>query len=256
MSLFTLNKTGLLTEEISFVLDSLSEKYDWKEAEAKLYSSGLTSSKKRTYEIIYEIKKRFDIENDKLPALDDLIALAKSRLNSLSKSEVYYVYLYYVDITFSSIIDSISQIYKHNLKNPLISREDVKIILMNYLKNSGRMINKKTEQNWIGKLLSILKEINLFIEKSRKMYFINFGGITYETWTFFALDACLYGYQLIDAPFIKAFHISPSHIPTIIQRGKDRNWINYEIIDQDENNIRIKMETKYENITQWLEELK
>jgi len=254
LNLFSLNKTGLLTRETTFVLSHLNSSYDWKDVESQLYSSGLTSSKKRAYEIVYELKKRFIIENPKLPTLDELVALAKSPLTSLCKAEVYFVYLYYTDSNFSEMMNLILQIYDHNQENPLIMREDIKRFLTNILRNSNRDINIKTQRNWIGKFLSILKEINLLITKSRNTYLINVGSITYETWTFFALHACLNDHKLLDAPFLRPFHITPSLILDIIKRGKDKNWIKYKILDKGKNQVFLKLETPYESVIQWLED--
>ena len=256
MSLFDLNRTGLLTKEITFLLSNLNKNHDWKTAELKLYSSGLTPSKSRTYELVFQIKKRFNNQNQKNPNLDELIALAKSNLSFLTKAEVYYVYLYYSDENISNLVNFIAEIYDNNPKNPLIKRRDIKTLILKYLRGLKYKIHEKTLRNWIGKFLSIMKEINIFKPLERHEYFINFGNITYEAWTFFALNAFFNNYSLLESPFIKPFHILPDHIINLINYGKKRNWVTYQFNNEMGITNKIEIETQFKNIEQWLGNLK
>jgi len=255
MSLFKFNITGLLSKETTFILNYMKDNYDWKDIENKLFDYGLTSSRKRSYVIVHQIKKRINKKFDNLPCIEDLIHLANSKVSSLTKSQVYYVFLYNSDKIFSNIMDSIFQIYDHNKKNPVITRSDVKSLLINYLNYFDKEFNEKTKQNWIGKFISILKEINMFIERGRHTYLINIGEITYETWTFFTLHTIINNYDLNEALFIKAFHILPSHIQLIIKRGKNRNWITYNTSKFDGNKINITLKSNFKNIKEWLERI-
>jgi len=254
LSLFTLNITGLLSKETTYVLSHLNKNCNWKQVEIKLFEDGLSPSENRSHYLVYQIRKRFEITNGNLflPDLDELTLVASSNMSSLSKSQVYLVFLYCSDVIFSQMLDSVHEIYEHNKENPLITRNDIKSILTNNLKRFKKDFNPKTKENWIGKFLSILKEVNILIKKLRNEYFINHNATTRETWTFFALHSCFNEYQFLSSPFIKAFHVSSEEILKKINEGKDRNWVSYEVIE-NEDQFNISIESKYKNIREWIE---
>ena len=111
MSIQMFNRTGLLTKETTYVLKHLNQQNNWEIAKEKLRSSGYISSQNRNREILNEIKKRFSVNISGLPNLDVLKDVAMSNLSSVSKAEIFFVYLYYSDKHVKSIIDQIYEIY-------------------------------------------------------------------------------------------------------------------------------------------------
>ncbi len=233
----------------------MNEKKEWNKATIELYSSGLISSEERNKEIINEIKKRFIIKNKKIPNLPLIIELSKSNINSISKAEIYFVYLYYSDVLFANILDSVIDVYDHQISNPIISRDDIKNLLENILTRMGKKESEKTRRNWIGKFLSTLKESNILISKENHHYIMNFGGLTIETWSFFILHSYFNNYNPMEGLFVKPLHILPGNVPNIIKRAKSKNWVYYKITELINNFINFKIETKCKDISHWLSKL-
>ena len=182
MSLHNLCRFGLLTRETTLILQNLDKSIKFNNVELKLYESGFTSSKSHATRIKSEIKRRICLKKELLPEINSLITMAKTSFNSIVKGQIYFVYLYNTDIFVSHITDKLGEIFHSNYDNPEISREIIKNLLITYLNSNSIKGQKKTIQNWIGKYLSIMREINILVRKRKHDYLINFYAIMPETW--------------------------------------------------------------------------
>ena len=252
---FTFAYLGPLTTEINVLLSSLDKKHNWKVAEKALYNSGLIFSEKSNEKIVSEIRKRFKSNNELLPDLNSIIDLSKSNMNSRSKAEIYYVYLYNTDNLVSTMVEYLGEIYENSSSNLLITRKDIKNLLLRYLERNKKKITTKSVENWIGRFLSLLKEINIFIPQSRSSFIMNFGGITIETWTFFVLHAYFENYNPLEGCFTKAFQMKEDHIINLIEWSNTNKWINCKL-QETENKIKIiEINTNYRSLIKWLNDL-
>ncbi len=252
---FTLSYLGHLTSEITQLLSHLDENHDWDKAEKSLFESGLIYSKKSNKRIAAEIKRRFISLDDTLPKLDQIVNVAKSNMNSISKAEIYYVYLYNLDRLVSKMVDFLGEIYDHSKDNPIITRKDIKHLLLRYLERNRKKITEKSIENWIGRFLSVMKEIKFLLPQSNHTYIMNLGGLTVETWTFFIFHAHFEGYNPLKGLFIDAFQIRDEHIPQLIQRSEIKNWIKCNLKVLDNKDKYIEMNTSHHNIEEWLRDL-
>ena len=256
MSLHTLGRFGLLTKETTIVLTSIDKNYEFKDIDRILYDSGFTSSISHANRILFEIKKRIILKKDNLPDINYLITAAKTNFNSIVKAQIYFVYLYNTDIYVSYLTDKLGEIYNSNYDNPEISRESIKNILKTYLTSNSIKVDKKTVTNWIGRYLSIMREIKILIRKRNHEYFINFMGIMPETWYFFALHSHFNKYSLEKSEFFKIFQINPKIIPKILQNLENENSNINKMINAYIENSSVKIETTYNNMQEWAENIK
>lgn len=249
---FTLSYLGHLTDEITQLLSHLDENHDWEKAENSLYESGLIFSKKSNKRITAEIKRRFISSDDTLPELDQIVKVAKSNMNSISKAEIYYVYLYNLDSLVSKMVNFIGEIFDHSKENPIITRKDIKYLFLRYLEQNKKEITEKSIENWIGRFLSLLKEIKFLLPQSNHTYIMNLGGITVETWTFFILHSYFKGYNILKGRVIDAFQLRDEHISQLIKRSKKKNWTNNNLKLIDNKDKYIEIHTSYSNLEEWL----
>ncbi|MHA1757295.1 MAG: hypothetical protein ACTSVV_11035 [Promethearchaeota archaeon] len=255
MSLFKFNRTGLLTSETAIVLNALSEKKDWKMAKIKLFNSGYASSISRAYELQLEIKRRVLKSDHNLPNIDDLILFHSRDLSYSEKREINYVYLYFSDKDFQKMVDFLREIDNSSQFNQVISRKFLKNVLINFQKLSGKTPKEKTINNWIGKFISVLKDIKILVQQERNEYSINFGFINSRNWIFFSLDSYFKNINLLQASFLKPFNLNPSRILNTIKFINNPK-ITYNIIRDKNEIIDIKIDTKYKNLKEWISELK
>jgi len=252
---FTFAYLGPLTNEIDVILSNLDENHNWKSAEKALYESGLVFSEKSNEKIVSEIKKRFKSNNEFLPDLNSVIDLSKSNMNSRSKAEIYYVYLYNTDNLVSTMIGYLGDIYENSSSNLLITRKDIKHLLLRYLERNEKKITPKSVENWIGRFLSLLKEINILIPQSKSSFIMNFGGVTIETWTFFVLHAHFENYNPLEGCFTKAFQMKEDHITNLIEWSNTNKWINCKLQETDNKTKYIEINTHYSGLIEWLNDL-
>lgn len=252
MSLHNLGRFGLLTKETTLILQTLDKNENFKNAEIKLYESGFTSSKSHASRILFEIKKRIYLKKENLPDKDYLIDVAKSNFNSIIKGQIYFVYLYNTDIFVSHITEKLGEIFYSNYDNPVISRESIKILLKTYLTSKSIKGQKKAIENWIGRYLSIMREINILIRKKNHNYFINLLAIMPETWYFFALHSHFNNYPLFNSEFFRSFQIKPSIIPEIIKKVEIVNSKVNKMINTHIENGSLKIETSHNSIQDWV----
>lgn len=256
MSLHNLCRFGLLTKETTLTLASIDKNNDFKDIERILYESGFTSSKSHAKRIIFEIKKRIYLKKDHLPDINYLITAAKTNFNSIIKAQIFFVYLYNSDIYVSYITDRLGEIFNSNYDNPEISRETIKNLLKTYLSSNSIKVHKKAVENWIGRYLSIMREIKILIRKKNHEYFINFMGIMPETWYFFALHSYFNKYSLEKSEFFKSFQLKSSLISKIINVIENANSkINIRMNIHIENG-NIKIDTPYKSIQDWIVSVK
>ncbi|MFX0170295.1 MAG: hypothetical protein ACFE9L_00085 [Candidatus Hodarchaeota archaeon] len=252
---FTFAYLGPLTNEIDVVLSNLDENLNWEFAEEALYNSGLVFSEKSNERIIAEIKQRFKSNNEFLPSLNSVIALSKSNMNSRSKVEIYYVYLYNIDPLVSTMVEYLGEIYENSSSNLVITRKDVKNLLLRYLERNKKKITSKSVENWIGRFLSLLKEINILIPQARSSFIMNLGGISLETWTFFVLDAYFENYNPLESYFINAFQIKEDHIANLISWSNTKKWVNCKLQVTDNKAKYMEINTNYNCLGNWLNDL-
>ena len=93
MSLHTLCWFGLLTKETTLFFQTLADPPNFNEIEIKIFEAGFSSSKSHTKRLISEIRRRFFIVADYIPNTNDLRDLAHSKLSSMIKGQIYFVYL-------------------------------------------------------------------------------------------------------------------------------------------------------------------
>lgn len=257
MSLHSLSRFGLLTRETTLILQSLEKNIQFNNVELKLYESGYTSSKSHATRIKSEIKRRVNLKKDFLPEINSLITMANTNFNSIVKSQIYFVYLYNTDTFVSHITDKLGEIFHSNYDNPEISRNNIKNLLITHLNSISIEGQYKTIENWIGKYLSIMREINILIRKRKHDYFINFYAIMPETWYFFILDSYFNSYSLLKSEFFKSFQIEPSTIPDLLQKLENTNSkINRMMIHTQLVNNSIKIETSFNSIQDWIVNVK
>jgi len=257
MSLHNLCRFGLLTRETTLILQNLGKNIQFNNAELKLHESGYTSSKSHATRIKSEIKKRINIKKEFLPEIKSLITMAKSNLNSIVKGQIYFVYIYNTDIFVSHITDKLGEIFHSNYDNPEISRNTIKNLLITHLNSISIEGQNKTNENWIGRYLSIMREINILIRKRKHDYFINFYAIMPETWHFFILDSYFNSYSLLKSEFFKSFQIEPSTIPDLLQNLENTNSkTNRMMIHTQLVNNSIKIETSFNSIQDWIVNVK
>ena len=254
MSLYQLCYAGLLTDECNIILKSLRNNFDWNIAEENLFESGFISSKNRANVLRRIIQKRLTSFHENLPKIEDLLLISNSNFQSSVKAEIFFVYLYYSDLSISSIVDAIGNIFDHNRENPIIHRKDIKQLLLNYQKSLGKEAKEKTITNWIGRFISILKEVNILIPQKNHEYFINFGDLQDKTWYFFLLHSFFKEYNLEKASFLRAYQITNDLMQDICKRMNNQNFT-YTINKKDNKTI-IKLKTKYKNIEEWIIDLK
>jgi hypothetical protein len=223
MSLHNLCRCGLLTRETTVILQNLDKNIQFNNVELKLYESGYTSSKSHATRIKSEIKSRINLKKEFLPDLNSLITMANTNFNSIVKGQIYFVYLYNTDTFVSHITDKLGEIFHSNYDNPEISRNTIKNLLITHLNSISIEGQNKTIENWIGKYLSIMREINILIRKRKHDYFINFYAIMPETWYFFILDSYFNSYPLLKSEFFKSFQIEHSTIPDLLQNLENTN---------------------------------
>jgi len=247
---------GSLVNEITVMLSNLNNKKDWKIAGRQLYNSGLVPSEKFCEKITSEIKKRFKDIKESIPDLDSIITIARSNVSYISKAEIYYVYLYNSNKLFSKMMNFLGDIYGNSKESPIITRKDIKNLLTRYLEREKKKISPKSADNWIGRFLSLLKEINILIPQQKNSYIMNFGGITLESWTFFILYAYFKGYNPLEGYFIEAFQIKEEHIPKLIERSNTKKWMKCSLEEDSNKNKYLKVSTEYNSLEEWLNELK
>lgn len=257
MSLHSLSRFGLLTRETTLILQNLGKNIQFNNVELKLYESGYTSSKSHATRIKSEIKRRVNLKKDFLPEINSLITMANTNFNSIVKAQIYFVYLYNTDTFVSHITDKLGEIFHSNYDNPEISRNTIKNLLITHLNSISIEGQNKTIENWIGKYLSIMREINILIRKRKHDYFINFYAIMPETWYFFILDSYFNSYSLLKSEFFKSFQIEPSTIPDLLQKLENTNSkINRMMIHTQLVNNSIKIETSFNSIQDWIVNVK
>jgi len=257
MSLHNLSRFGLLTRETTLILQNLEKNIQFNNVEFKLYESGYTSSKSHATRIKSEIKRRINLKKDFLPEINSLITMANTNFNSIVKGQIYFVYLYNTDTFVSHITDKLGEIFHSNYDNPEISRNTIKNLLMTHLNSISIEGQNKTIENWIGKYLSIMREINILIRKRKHDYFINFYAIMPETWYFFILDSYFKSYSLFKSEFFKSFQIEPSTIPNLLQNLENTNSkTNRMMIHTQLVNNSIKIETSFNSIQEWIVNVK
>lgn len=256
MSLHNLCRFGLLTRETTLILQNLGKNIQFNNAELKLYESGYTSSKSHATRIKSEIKRRINIKKEFLPEIESLITMAKSNLNSIVKGQIYFVYLYNTDVFVSQITDKLGDIYQSNYDNPEISRDNIKNLLITYLNSISIKGQKKTIENWIGRYLSIMREINILIRKRKHDYYINFYAIIPETWCFFGLDSDFNNYPLVKSEFFKSYQIELSTIPDLLQNFKNANSKINRFIHTQLINNSVKIETSFNSMQDWIVNIK
>lgn len=242
---------GLIVDETFNILKSLSEKMDWDYAEERLFESGLTPSKKRTNELKNEIRKRLNPKNQKLPKIKDLILISHSKLNLFVKRELSYVYLYYRDKNFRKLVDFLREIYNQSEVAPIISRNEIKRMLEDYKKSEGLNPKEKTIANWIGRFISILKDVKILLKKEPHKYIINFGAINPETFVFFSLYAYFHKIPMNNSPLIKPFNLKYEFLISVINKVNDPS-IQFKLFKDKKLKIHIEISTKYKNSKQWV----
>ncbi|MFW9994941.1 MAG: hypothetical protein ACFFD4_23065 [Candidatus Odinarchaeota archaeon] len=252
MGLQKFNRTGLLTRETTYLLKNLATEIDWEQAKDKLYVSGFIPSENRNYELYREIKRRFTQQHAFLPGLEAVSMIARSKINQVSKAEIYLVYLYHSDVIFATILNQVFEIRDQDKKDPIITRGTIKSLIKIYLKKNETNQDEKTIQNWIGKFISTLKETRILVPKKRNVYILNASGLSAETWTFFLMDAHFNGYSYGNALFKEVFHVLPEEVPAIIERCNAFNWISYEIKNGNTNGNVFNYEPEYHSIAEWL----
>lgn len=255
MSLFTLNKTGLLTKETTIVLDLYGRFNDWKKVRDEFYQMGYVSSIKSLYDKMGEIKKRITLIDPKLFSFNQLVTIAQSKLDLGIKSEIFYVYLYYTNDLFQNFVNFLMEIFDSNIENPLITRETIGHLLNNYLSHNGRLINQKTLSNWIGKAISILKEVHILIPKANNQFILNFGYPSPEIWMLFILHAIENKYEPMESRVIQPFHIKAKNYHQFIKSGTNENWLSFKNVEIKDNNITYQIKSKYQTINKWLSDL-
>ena len=257
MSLHNLCRFGLLTRETTLILQNLEKNIQFNNVELKLYESGYTSSKSHATRIKSEIKRRIILKKEFLPEINSLITMANTNFNSIVKGQIYFVYLYNTDAFVSHITDKLGEIFHSNYDNPEISRNNIKNLLLTHLNSISIEGQNKTIENWIGKYLSIMREINILIRKRKHDYFINFYAIMPETWYFFILESYFNNYSLLKSEFFKSFQIEPSTIPDLLQNLENTNSkINRMMIHTQLVNNSIKIETSFNSIQEWIVNVK
>ncbi len=256
VSLFRLNRTGLLAKETTVVLTRYAKYRKWTNAGTELFRLGFVSSKQRAQEIVTEIKNRVMLYDPQLPNFEDLVIIASSNIDLQSISEIYFVYLYYSNSLFSKLVDAIMEVYDKNRDHPFISRDQLIQIFSGYISHSKRKVGQKTVRNWIGKFTSVMKDTHILVPKKGKEYFLNFGAISPMTWTFFILHAYFHKYPPSSAKFISAFHILPEHIPPFMEISTNRNWLIFSNVEQKDNYIKFNVESRYHSFEEWISDLK
>ena len=83
------------------------------------------------------------------------------------------------------LLRKLFEIYYANLDNPEISRDTIKSLLSVYLQSKSIETSEKSITNWVGRFLSIIREVNLLIRKKNTDYILNFGGIFPRNHSFF-----------------------------------------------------------------------
>lgn len=248
------NRTGLLTKETTYLLKHLNKEDNWERAKQELHLSGYISSENRNNEIFREIKKRFSTDFENLPHLNSIKSVAKSNINPISKAEIYFVYLYCSNENVQQIVNQIFDIFDNNRTNLLLERKTILQLTRIHIKKKKEVVNEKTIQNWIGKLISTLKETRILLPKTRSTYIMNIGGITTETWIYFLMDAFFSQYGFDNALFTQAFHIKPEIILSLIDRSNNFNWILFSIQEFSTSAINFEYKPKYSSILEWLTE--
>ena len=257
MSLQNLCRFGLLTRETTLILQNLEKNIQFNNVELKLYESGYTSSKSHATSIKSEIKKSINIKKEFLPKINSLITMADTNFNSIVKSQIYFVYIYNKDTFVSHITDKLGEIFHSNYDNPEISRNTIKNLLITHLNSISIEGQNKTIENWIGRYLSIMREINILIRKRKHDYFINFYAIMPETWYFFILDSYFNSYSLLKSEFFKSFQIEPSTIPDLLKNLENTNSKNNKMMIHTQLvNNSIKIETSFNSIQDWIVNVK
>ena len=234
----------------------LTDEIEFKQAESNLYESGMTSSKQHAHRLIIEIRKRILVDKKNIPRLGDLIHIAKSNAGSLILGQILFVYLYFSDEFVAHITDKLGDIFIANLGKPDISRNEIKTLLIHYLQSKTVEPDKKTILNWIGKYLSIMREVNLLVRKKNNEYFLNFRGIQPETWIFFTLHAYFNNYGVADAEFLKAFQIKPVLLPKIIEQFSSVKSVIYKMVNDENDILDILVTTTYRKFNDWIADIK
>ena len=256
MSLHNLCRFGLLTRETTLILQNLNKSIKFNNVELKLYESGFTSSKSHATRIKSEIKRRICLKKELLPEINSLITMAKTNFNSIIKGQIYFVYLYNTDTFVSHITDKLGEIFHSNYDNPEISRNTIKNLLLTHLNSNSIKGQKKTIQNWIGKYLSIMREINILVRKRKHDYLINFYAIMPETWYFFALESYFNNYSLLKSEFFNVFQLESTTIPIILQNLENENSKINKMILIKLINDSVKIETSFSCIQDWVVNVK
>jgi ribosome biogenesis protein Nip4 len=251
VSLHKLGRTGLLFEESYKILQFLKEKNDWAYVKEKLYEEGNVSSLNRAYEIIIEIKHRFQTKEKFLPNINLLHEISVSNFDVKTKKEILFIYLCNKDEDFAKIVDDLRDITKNINFNPVITRENIKKLLISYKTATGSNPTKKAIDNWIGRFISILREVNLLIKKEFNTYLISFNNIQPNTWIFFSLHCFFQNIALHESPVFQIFHFQEDNLNQLFEytNGKKLTYILKK--DENQNNI-INLETKYQNLLEWI----
>lgn len=254
MTIHSLCRFGLMTKETTFVLKSAQDGNDFKDIDSKLYEAAMASSRDHASRLLLEIKKRFQVNDVFLPALHDLKLIARSSLSSLVKSQVYFAYLYYADEIVAHVTDKLGDIYSAKIGDPRIDRDDIKGILENYLKATGSNASAKAIRNWVGRYLSIMREVNLLIRKKASEYMLYFLGIQPETWAIFTIAAHFADYPIEKGIFYKAFQVRPAFVPKLLEGMRVVKFVIYKINGENNETSRVSLETSTSSLEQWLEE--
>ena len=147
--------------------------------------------------------------------------MANTNFNSIVKGQIYFVYLYNTDTFVSHITDKLGEIFHSNYDNPEISRNTIKNLLITHLNSISIEEQNKTIENWIGRYLSIMREINILIRKRKHDYFINFYVIMPETWYFFILDSYFNSYLYAFCSYLMAIIKLPARLEAMYYSKKE-----------------------------------
>ena len=253
MSLHNLCRLGLLTKETTIFFQNLKNPPDFKECEKILFEAGCCSTKIHANKLVYEFRRRFFPQGNRIPNANDLQLIANSKLNVAKKGQIYFVYLAFGDEILKYFLKKLNEIYYANIDSPEISRETIKSLLNVYLRSNTIKTSEKSVINWIGRFLSIMRETNLLVRKKQHNYLLNFEGFFPETMQFFALHAKLNQYSFFDSEFMQIFNLKPSTIIKVLSSPANANGVIYKSSEDQMEYANKILNFQYQSLVEWVD---
>ena len=232
----------------------------------KLFTSGLVTSNSVAYGFLREFQLRFNRPQRNLPNLSLLQDILTHELNYLSRIQLYFVYLYNSDRHVRAFIEYLKDVYNNNMERAEITRQRMYTALKTLAKQWDYDYAEKSYQNWIGKMIYTLQDVQIMTKIGTHRYLIHFGPPNMELFVIFMLFNKIYEISCERSPFFHVYNIGPiRHMELIQEVSKYYPQLRIEITEEKPRRSVLLKEThnylstniipSYTHLTSYLSDL-